>query len=115
MRHKAKAHQQNLKSAKNKQYNSNNKKINPKTSSVGANQKDIIEIDFHGLFVRDAIELLENTINRALMDEIGQINIVHGFGTGKIKEAVHQYLSESKYISAFRLSITNPGVTIIYL
>ena len=72
-------------------------------------------IDLHGQTVKEAIEALETALDRALLNDVSQIEIVHGLGTGKVKEAVHKYLANSRHIKNFRISINNPGMTIAYL
>lgn len=74
-----------------------------------------IAIDLHGVTVREAVEQLEKTLDRALLANANQIEIMHGLGTGKVKDAVHKYLSSSRHVKNFRVSINNPGVTIAYL
>ena len=75
----------------------------------------VLEIDLHGYTVSEAIETLERTIDKAILSNIKQFNIIHGFGTGKIKNAVHKYLHNFKHIRSFHISINNPGVTVVYL
>ena len=77
--------------------------------------KDVLEIDLHGYTVQEAIETLEKTIDRAILSNVRQLNVIHGLGSGKIKDAVHKYLHNFKHISSFRLSVNNPGVTIVYI
>ncbi|MDR2338123.1 MAG: Smr/MutS family protein [Deltaproteobacteria bacterium] len=77
--------------------------------------QEIIEIDFHGWTVAESLARLDEVLDRAILSDVRQINIIHGLGTGKIKNAVHLYLQNSKYISRFELSPVNPGVTVVYL
>ena len=79
------------------------------------NSGEMLEIDLHGHTVLEAVESLEKTIDKAMLSNVKQIHIIHGFGSGKVKNAVHKYLQSLRHISSFRLSINNPGVTIVYL
>ena len=79
------------------------------------NSCEILEIDLHGYTVQEAVDNLEKTIDKAMLSGVKQINIIHGFGSGKVKNAVHKYLQNFKHVSSFRLSINNPGVTIVYM
>lgn len=74
-----------------------------------------VSIDLHGMTAKEAIATLEGTLDRALLADASQIEIVHGLGTGKLKEAVHSYLKASRHVKNFRISINNPGMTIAYL
>jgi len=71
-------------------------------------------IDLHGLTVEEAMKRVEEAINRALLDDKDQLRIMHGHGTGKIRQAVHDYLKRHGIASHFKLDSANPGVTIVY-
>ena len=71
-----------------------------------------------GLRVEEAIPLLDKTIDRAILDGRSQIQVVHGHGTGRLREAVHKFLAEHTAVSAFhpeRLSGGGSGVTVVEL
>ena len=72
-------------------------------------------IDLHGIRVKEALDTLERLIDRALVDGVTQIEVIHGLGTGKLKAAIHFYLKGCRSISAFKLDDLNPGTTWIYL
>lgn len=72
-------------------------------------------LDLHGLTVADAIEALEAKLNRAVLSNLHRIKVVHGLGSGRVKEGVHSYLSTSTMISAYKVDEYNPGVTWVYL
>ncbi|MBL7661801.1 Smr/MutS family protein [bacterium] len=79
-------------------------------------RKRIVKIDLHGMTVRDAVDSFEETLNRAILDEdVAQIEVIHGIGTGKVREGIHQYLRKSRVISSFRLLDHNAGTTLVYL
>lgn len=71
-------------------------------------------IDLHGLTVEEAMKRVEEAINRALLDDKDQLRIMHGLGTGKIRQALHEYLKRHGIASHFKLDSANPGVTIVY-
>ncbi|SPD72809.1 putative Endonuclease MutS2 [uncultured Desulfobacterium sp.] len=50
------------------------------------------EINVIGFRVDDAIPLIDKTLDSALVDGKQTLRIVHGFGTGKLKEAIRGYL-----------------------
>lgn len=71
-------------------------------------------VDLHGMRVEEAMERVEKALNRAILDDKDQLRIVHGLGTGKIRQAVHAYLKKTGIASHFKLDDANPGVTIVY-
>lgn len=71
-------------------------------------------IDLHGFTVADALVAVEKAVDRALFeDRISRLEIVHGVGGGKLKSAIHRYLSALGVVS-FKADIANPGVTWVY-
>ena len=53
---------------------------------------DSIELDLRGLRVEEALVRLEEFIDRALLDGLSSVRIVHGRGTGALREAVRDHL-----------------------
>lgn len=78
-------------------------------------RSDIITLDLHGLRVKDAIERLDFEIDRAILKKVWRIDVIHGLGTGKVKNAVHEYLAKCKVVDRFELDSQNPGLTKAYL
>lgn len=72
-------------------------------------------IDLHGLRVQEALGLVEDLLNRAVLDDCDEIQIVHGIGRGRIKEALHDYLRGLHVVKSYKLDPANPGVTRVYL
>lgn len=94
------------------------KKNKKKTVQVPAKKQrttEVLRLDFHGHTVSQTIEKLEQAIDRAILEEISTVEIVHGLGTGALKNAIHTYLSQSKHIKSFRIDDRNQGVTRAYL
>lgn len=76
------------------------------------------EIVLIGLRARQAIEKLENFLDRATQTDQDSVRIVHGIGSGALQRAVRDYLSTSPYCSSYRAgdaSEGDAGVTIAVL
>jgi DNA mismatch repair protein MutS2 len=71
-------------------------------------------LDLHGLRVDEALERVDEEINRALLRGADAIEIVHGRGTGRIRAALHRHLGSMSVVAAFRLDPRNPGVTWVH-
>mgnify|MGYP004682003143 FL=1 len=58
-------------------------------------------LDLRGMRVLEAIEYLDEKLDKASLRGLNQISIIHGFGTGALKQAVWDYLKESPYVAKF--------------
>ena len=59
-------------------------------------------LDLRGMRVLEAIEYLDEKLDKASLRGLGQITVIHGYGTGALKSAVNDYLKTSPYVSKFR-------------
>jgi DNA mismatch repair protein MutS2 len=60
------------------------------------------ELSLIGLRVEEALPRLERFLDTALLAGAAEVRIVHGYGTGALRKAVHEYLQKAP-ISGFRL------------
>lgn len=67
------------------------------------------KLDLRGLTVDESIDKLDAFLNEALMLNQRNLEVIHGFGTGKVREAVHSYLKKSKFIKNYRLGKPGEG------
>ena len=56
------------------------------------------ELNVIGYRVDDAIPLIDKTIDRALVDGKMSLRIIHGFGTGRLREAIRAHLKDAPFI-----------------
>lgn len=68
-------------------------------------------IDLHGLLVEEALARVVEEIDRSLLRGADRLEVVHGKGSGRIRDALHRQLASMSVVSAFRLDPQNPGVT----
>ena len=76
------------------------------------------EINLLGETVDIAIAELDQYLDSCKMANLHQVRVVHGKGTGKLREGIHKYLESSKYVKSFRIGEYGEGdygVTIVYL
>ncbi|NLF93656.1 MAG: endonuclease MutS2 [Oligosphaeraceae bacterium] len=78
------------------------------------------EIKLLGLRVEEAIERLDAFLNASLLAQLEEVRVVHGFGTGKLRQGIHTWLRKQKQIRDFRLGkdfedAGGAGVTIVRL
>ncbi len=78
----------------------------------------LLEINVLGMTVEEALYEVDNFIDRAVMDNLEEIKVIHGVGTGKLKAAISNRLAHHKNVESFRLGKYGEGetgVTIIRL
>ncbi len=63
-----------------------------------------------GLRVEEAIPILDKAIDRAILDGCSQIKVVHGHGTGRLREAVQEFLREHAVVKGFHSEKQGGGV-----
>ena len=74
------------------------------------------EINLLGKTVDEAIPLLDKYLDDAYLAHLKSVRVVHGKGTGALRNAVQQHLKRGKYIKSYRLGEYgegDAGVTIV--
>ena len=66
-------------------------------------------LDLRGTRADDAIEQVEQFLDRASLDGRTPVFVIHGFGTGALRKAVRAYLERSPYVRRWRPGATNQG------
>ncbi|HXH38405.1 MAG TPA: Smr/MutS family protein [Thermoanaerobaculia bacterium] len=72
-------------------------------------------IDLHGNTVYDAIGLVVEFLNDALLTGVVRVRIIHGRSGGKIRAALHKLLPGMPSVRGWALDQHNPGVTVVRL
>ena len=67
------------------------------------------EINLLGLRVHEALPRLETFLDQAILNNQSAVRIVHGMGTGALRRAVREYLSESPYCAAYNEAPRHEG------
>ncbi len=71
-------------------------------------------VDLHGLRVEEAIARTMDEIDRALRRGADRVEIVHGKGSGRVRDAVHRRLAALWVVAAFKIDPRNSGITWVY-
>ena len=72
-------------------------------SSFEYNYKGVSNtLDIRGYRVQDALELLEEFLDKASLNNMTPVYVIHGHGSGVLKTSVRDYISSSPYVSKFR-------------
>jgi DNA mismatch repair protein MutS2 len=74
------------------------------------------EINLIGKNSDDAVAALDKYLDDAYMSHLGSVRVVHGKGTGALRQAVHNYLKGVPYVKSYKLGEFgegDAGVTIV--
>ena len=75
-----------------------------------------VELDLRGERAEDAVERLLPYLEKGYLSQMPYVRILHGKGTGKLREVVRQYLRSSQYVQSWEDATQNEGgngVTIV--
>ena len=75
-------------------------------------------IDLRGMMTDEAIAVLEGYLDTAMMGKLETVTIIHGKGTGAVRNAVRTYCKRSRYVKTFRpgrYGEGEDGVTVVEL
>lgn len=80
---------------------------------------DAPQVDLHGMRVDEALQTLEQEIHHCFMEGIDALQIIHGRGDGKLRNAIHTFLKQQTELVALFRDSQMPGreggVTIVVL
>ncbi len=99
----------------------NNKSHSSVTFSKGSNfkaQNISSEINVIGMNVDEAVFLIDKYLDDCSIAKLSTVRIVHGKGTGKLREGIHKFLKSNPHVDSFRLGTFGEGemgVTVVEL
>ena len=62
-----------------------------------------IECNLIGMHVDEALNELDRYMDKAVLAKKERIRIIHGYGTGALRRAVHEYLAKHKHVKSYKL------------
>lgn len=91
------------------------KKPAPKVRGTGTGQLRTAavpaEIDIRGMETLEAVPVVERYIDDAYLGRLESVRIIHGKGTGALRQTVHETLRRHKRVKGFRLGRYGEGET----
>ncbi len=76
------------------------------------------EIDVRGETVDSAELIIDKFLDDALLSSISVVRIIHGKGTGMLRQGIHSFLKTKPYVKSYRLGVFgegDSGVTVVEL
>lgn len=81
------------------------KMIHKRNTNVG------IQLDLRGERYEDAMLRLDKYMDEVLLASYQTVTIIHGHGTGALRQGVHKYLKKNKHVASFRFGGAGEGGT----
>lgn len=90
---------------------SSNKTITKQKSS--RLKSDVVknEIDLRGYTLEDALFVTDKFLDEAYFAKLNQVTIIHGKGTGILRQGIHDLLKKSSLVKSYRLGAFGEGET----
>ncbi len=67
------------------------------------------ELDLHTFRPGELASLIEDYLRECQQRRLGEVRIIHGKGTGTLRETVHGLLRQSPHVASFRLGDETSG------
>ena len=90
----------------------NKKEPNTVSASFKSNIKNKnvpLEINIIGLNVLEAEPIIDKYLDDCMQAKLTEVRIVHGKGSGKLREGVHNFLKKHPHVKSFRLGTFGEG------
>lgn len=85
------------------------KKVKTKAVKKTVTSNIKAQLDLRGVRYEEAQKMLDDYMDQALLANLHQITIVHGIGTGVIRDMVREYLQRSRYVKSYTYAPQNAG------
>jgi DNA mismatch repair protein MutS2 len=86
------------------------------TTGEGPQERGVpTSLDLHGLTLDEARNRVAGYVSRAILAGHERVEIIHGIGSGKLKDVVAKDLASIAAVRAVKPHPTNPGVMLVWL
>jgi len=92
-----------------------NRNIDLNSIKIEKPKKGAISINLIGKTSQEALEELEKFLSDAILNGFGEVEVVHGLGSGVLKQTIGDYLKKNPLIETYSNPKGNMGVTIVKL
>ena len=108
----------NLQNTKNSKSSKNTSSSNSSHTSISKTRNIKPEINVIGMNVEEATSVIDKFLDDCSLAKLETVRIIHGKGTGKLKNGIHQFLKTNPHVKSFRLGTFGEGemgVTVVEL
>jgi DNA mismatch repair protein MutS2 len=75
-------------------------------------------VDLRGMTVEEALEQVEAYLDSCVLNDLREVTLLHGKGTGVLRENIHKYLKHMRQVKQYRrgsLPEGGDGITVVTL
>lgn len=87
----------------------NGRKISTKTMTSKVDREIKMELDIRGQTIEEGLIEVDRFIDSCVLSGVGSVTIIHGKGTGALRDAVHAHLKKHRNIESHRLGVYGEG------
>lgn len=80
-----------------------------RSTAVRGPRKVSLELNVRGMTVNEALREVEEYLDQLLLADVHKARILHGKGTGALRDAVQAYLASCRFVSAYGFAPPNLG------
>jgi len=89
------------------------KRVSKDKTEISVEKIEQRELNLVGMRVEEALKIVDTFLDRAVVEGVSQVRIVHGIGTGRLMQAVRERLGDTPYVREHHPDERNAGVTIV--
>jgi len=96
----------------------NNKDLNQRYTKISKTKNVKTEINVIGMNVDEAVFIIDKYLDDCTLANLKEIRIVHGKGTGKLREGIQAFLKTNMHVKSYRIGNYGEGemgVTVVQL
>lgn len=71
------------------------------------------ELNVIGMRVEEALNSLDRFVDKAVVEGVRRVKILHGIGTGRLMQAIREHLTGARYVKTLQGDDKNSGITIV--
>ena len=76
--------------------------VGSKDHEIARNATVLPELDFRGHRVEEGLRAVDKYLDSAYLAGMNKVSLIHGKGTGVLRDAVRQYLAKHPFVASYR-------------
>ena len=68
-----------------------------------------MECNVIGMRVAEAVAVIDKYLDNAILAKVYQVRLIHGMGTGKLRQGIHDYLKRNQRVESYTMGGQGEG------